>query len=61
MAKPANLSYTFTGLKTMTADDVIEYMKKFLNLDGVGSDLVDHVAKWLRGRSRWTATFLETF
>eukprot|EP00978_Attheya_sp_CCMP212_P032160 scaffold124113_cov55-Attheya_sp.AAC.1 len=61
MTKPGDHSYTFTGLKTMTADNVIEYMKKFLNLDEVGMDLVTHVAKWLRGRPRWTATFLETF
>uniref|UniRef100_A0A7S2XMP4 Uncharacterized protein n=1 Tax=Attheya septentrionalis TaxID=420275 RepID=A0A7S2XMP4_9STRA len=61
MTKPANHSYIFTKLKTMTAQDVIEYMKKFLNFDKVKADLVNHVAKWLRGRPRWTATFLETF
>eukprot|EP00978_Attheya_sp_CCMP212_P036615 scaffold167584_cov27-Attheya_sp.AAC.1 len=61
MVKPQNHSYIFTELKTMTTDDVVEYMKKFLNLDGVGADLVNHVAKWLRGQPRWTTTFLETF
>ena len=36
-------------------------MKLFLELDVVGEDLVNHVSKWLRGRPRWAATFLETF
>jgi hypothetical protein len=36
-------------------------MDTFLDLGAIQDDLVDHVAKWLRGRPRWTATFLETF
>lgn len=37
-------------------------MKRFLLLDvGVGEAVLDHIAKWLTGRPRWTATFLEEF
>lgn len=61
MVKPDAHNYFCTGLQSMSADDVKQYMKRFLDLCSVGEDLVNHVANWLRGRPRWTATFLETF
>jgi hypothetical protein len=61
MAKPADYRCVFTELQTMTTANVIAYIKKFLDLVTVNTDLVEHVASWLRGRPRWTATYLETF
>jgi hypothetical protein len=61
MAKPFAHTYAFTRLKTLKVEDVKEYMNTFLDLSEVGKDLVEHVAKWLCGRPRWTGTFLETF
>lgn len=61
MSKPKTHQDFLAGLEPMSAVDVIEYMKSFLCLDSVGNDLVKHVAEWLRGRPRWTASFLETF
>ncbi|CAB9511448.1 expressed unknown protein [Seminavis robusta] len=51
----------FGQLKTMEAADVIEYISKFLDISSLGDDLVDHVGKWLTGRPRWVATFIETY
>jgi hypothetical protein len=53
--------FFFAHLKTFAAKDVIDYIKTFLNLEKVGLDLVQHVGEWLKGRPRWTATFVETY
>jgi len=53
--------FFFARLKTMNSGDVTEYLKKFLDLHSVGKDLVEHVGKWLTGRPRWAATFIETY
>ena len=54
-------SFYFVGLKTMSRDDVIQYMSKFLDLSKVKDDLALHVGDWLKGRPRWVATFIETY
>lgn len=54
-------SFYFVGLKTMSAADVVQYMKEFLDLSKVQRDLVQHAAAWLKGRPRWVATFIETY
>ena len=52
----------FTRFSTLNVEGVKSYMKKFLILDSdVGDAVLDHIAKWLSGRPRWTATFLEEF
>lgn len=61
MVKPATHEDFFSGLDPMSAEHVAEYMKSFLCFELVGKDLLKHVAEWLRGRPRWTASFLETF
>jgi len=62
MVKPGGGETPFySSFPTLSPSDVVDYLKIFLNLDEVGGDLIEHVAKWLRGRPRWSATFLETF
>jgi hypothetical protein len=51
----------FTNFETLGADAVKVYLLVFLVLDEVGKEVLEHIAKWLRGRPRWTATFLETY
>lgn len=45
----------------MSVGGVAAYVNKFLDCEKLKGDLVNHVAEWLRGRPRWTATFLEVF
>jgi hypothetical protein len=55
--------------ETLGVDAVKEYLRVFLALDNNGGDednkvrdeVLEHVAKWLRGRPRWTASFLEVY
>lgn len=58
IVKPNTHPYFFTGLQSMSADDEKQFMSTFLDLDAIAVDLVNHVANWLRGRPRWTVTFL---
>jgi hypothetical protein len=61
VAKPATRRFVFSDLANLTPNEVSVYLQTFLNFDNVESDLVEHVAKWLSGRPRWTASFLEEF
>jgi hypothetical protein len=64
MAKRPQIDDTepyFAKFEPLGADAVKEYLRVFLALDKVGKEVSEHVAKWLRGRPRWTATFLETY
>ncbi|CAB9528857.1 expressed unknown protein [Seminavis robusta] len=51
----------FGGFELLTPADVEEHLNKFLDLSLLRQDVKQHVARWLRGRPRWTATFLETY
>jgi hypothetical protein len=52
----------FIGFEPLGVDAVKEYLRVFLALDDqVGDKVLEHVAKWLRGRPRWTASFLEVY
>ena len=51
----------YSEFKLLDTEAVQKYLKCFLNLSGIGSDVLDHVSKWLRGRPRWTASFLEVY
>ena len=52
----------FSGFQTLDNAAVKMYIRSFLHVDeGVKDDVIDHMAKWLRGRPRWTASFIETF
>ncbi|KAG7347259.1 hypothetical protein IV203_030626 [Nitzschia inconspicua] len=51
----------FSGFELLTPADVEAYLNKFLDLSLLRQDVKEHVARWLRGRPRWTATFLETY
>ena len=51
----------FSGFELLTPADVEEHLNKFLDLSLLRQDVKQHVARWLRGRPRWTATFLETY
>jgi hypothetical protein len=51
----------FADFKPLAADEVKTYIAGFLDLQAIGEGVQDHVAKWLSGRPRWTATFLEEY
>jgi hypothetical protein len=55
----------FIGFELLDVDAVKNYLRVFLALrdedDDVRDEVLDHVAKWLRGRPRWTASFLELY
>lgn len=51
----------FSDFNVLSADGVQEYMKKFLRLSSVRDDVLVHVSKWLRGRPRWVASFIEVY
>lgn len=51
----------FTNFKPLASDAVELYLSKFLCFSNVSSDVKEHIAKWLRGRPRWAATFVEEF
>jgi hypothetical protein len=59
--KPRQHSLVFFRLDPLGIEEVTSYLCKFLSLENIGEDLVKHMAKWLRGRPRWVATFVETF
>jgi hypothetical protein len=51
----------FADLPPLNVGGVAMYLETFLKLrDVIGDDLLEHACKWLRGRPRWTATFVET-
>jgi hypothetical protein len=54
-------SSCFTAFKPLTAEAVETYLALFLQLDNLDIAVKTHVAKWLRGRPRWTASFLEVY
>lgn len=63
----------FSRFAPLDVDAVITYLRIFLKLDkdddggggcgggGVREEVVKHVAQWLRGRPRFTASFVETY
>ena len=51
----------FSNFKLLDPEDVLIYIGRFLDLDKVDKDVSMHVAKWLRGRPRWSASFLEVY
>ena len=59
--KPRQHSLVFYRLDPLGIEEVRSYLYKFLSLEKIREDLVKHMAKWLRGRPRWVATFVETF
>ena len=66
MAKRLNhpeREFVFKDFKVLDAQDVKSYMGSFLYLQGSGVEdsVIQHVSKWLRGRPRWTASFLEVY
>ena len=65
--KPANVEIQsfFADFKLLTVENVKAYLHRFLDLSVEGSqvseDVIQHVAMWLRGRPRLTASFLEVY
>lgn len=55
------LSPCFSGFKLLDEPAVKEYLKLFLDVSSISQNVMTHVAKWLRGRPRWSATFLEIY
>jgi hypothetical protein len=53
--------FHFAKFEPLDVDAVKKYLRVFLALNKVGKEVLEHLAKWLRGRPRWTATFLETY
>ncbi|CAB9502644.1 expressed unknown protein [Seminavis robusta] len=56
--------FLFTKFKPLDADAVKRYLCNFLDVDlsePGNSIALEHISKWLRGRPRWTATFLEVY
>lgn len=51
----------FAKFEPLDVDAVKDCLRVFLALDKVGKEVLEHIAKWLRGRPRWTATFLEMY
>ena len=51
----------FTGFELFSTEDVVHYLDRYLDLSRVRDDVKAHVANWLRGRPRWTASFLEVY
>jgi hypothetical protein len=51
----------FIGFPLLDEMAVKSYLEQFLDLSRVSEDVLTHVAKWLRGRPRWTASFLEVY
>jgi hypothetical protein len=64
MAKAMNVKEYekyFSGFALLGKGDVRSYLGGFLDLKRISDDVLSHVACWLRGRPRWTATFLEIY
>eukprot|EP00529_Nitzschia_sp_RCC80_P017379 CAMPEP_0113500872 /NCGR_PEP_ID=MMETSP0014_2-20120614/32606_1 /TAXON_ID=2857 /ORGANISM="Nitzschia sp." /LENGTH=823 /DNA_ID=CAMNT_0000395329 /DNA_START=1 /DNA_END=2472 /DNA_ORIENTATION=- /assembly_acc=CAM_ASM_000159 len=59
--KPESHVPIFYSFEFFSEEKVMSYMKEMVDLDGIGADLILHAAKWLRGRPRATAFFIETF
>lgn len=51
----------FVNFQQLQAENVEAYLAYFLNFDNVDAPLTKHIAQWLVGRPRWTATFIEEF
>jgi hypothetical protein len=64
---PHAYKLVYCDLAPLDAQGVQTYLETVLTFERgssdkvvVGNDLVEHACKWLRGRPRWTATFIET-
>lgn len=51
----------FAGFRSLGVEDVQEYLRQFLHLSDASNEVLTHVANWLRGRPRWTASFMEVY
>ena len=51
----------FAGFKLLGAKEVQLYLRQVLDLSNVCDDVLKHVANWLCGRPRWTASFVEVY
>jgi hypothetical protein len=47
----------FVNFEPLAARDVGSYLRSFVILDDVGDPVLNHIAKWLRGRPRWTGVY----
>jgi hypothetical protein len=56
-----NVARAYFDLPTLGIADVEAYLKRILKLDGTDVAILRHVCSWLRGRPRWTATFLSVY
>ena len=57
--KPQEIA--FIEFFPFSEDGVVAYLANFLDLFSISKTVQKHLAKWLRGRPRWTATFVEEF
>jgi len=66
----ANRENVFKEFSLLSADQVKTYLLSFLEIKNAAestslcvsdASVIDHVSKWLRGRPRWTASFLEVY
>lgn len=55
---PESFYYEFDQLET---GQIEEYMEHFLDLTDISDHVKTHVFKWLQGRPRWTASFIESY
>mmetsp|Transcript_19707 Transcript_19707/g.47578 ORF Transcript_19707/g.47578 Transcript_19707/m.47578 type:complete len:864 (+) Transcript_19707:200-2791(+) len=51
----------FSEFEVLRVEDVKDYLSRFLDLSLVSDPVVEHTCKWLRGRPRWVASFLEVY
>mmetsp|Transcript_17961 Transcript_17961/g.43558 ORF Transcript_17961/g.43558 Transcript_17961/m.43558 type:complete len:577 (-) Transcript_17961:71-1801(-) len=56
-----HVSNCFARFELLQTTDVQEYLGQFLDLSRISDDVRQHVAEWLRGRPRSTASFLEVY
>jgi hypothetical protein len=62
MAKPGETVKTFTAFDwAKSAEMSMRFVKLVADVAGVDADIVVHVAGWLVGRARWSATFVQTW
>ena len=57
----AKVNPPFIDFQPLAPMEVISYLSRFLDLENVTEALKMHVANWIRGRPRLTATFLEEY
>lgn len=51
----------FFRFKPLSPRGVQAYLEKFLDLSRIEDGVIEHVCKWLQGRPRFAATFVEEF